>query len=146
VVATYEEKPAAMSAFGRALEHELKERGLNQTDLARLMGLTSSAVSGWVTGAKFPSRGNAERIEKLLNIQPPGSLRRLLVAPESTDGLPLEHHIRSDDTIPEEDRFALLRIMRNIRLTSGDPESPGGVVETAEGHGEAGPDTVADPI
>lgn len=135
-----------MSAFGQALWSELKERGLSQTDLARMMGLTSSAVSGWVTGAKTPSRSNAERIEELLDIKPRSSLRRLLVAPDASEGVPLEHYIRSDDSIPEEDRFALLRIMRNIRLTSGDPEPTSGIVQAAEGHGKTGSDAMADAV
>ena len=146
VVATDEENPAAMSAFGRALDYELKDRGLSQTDLARMMGLTSSAVNAWVNAAKTPSRNNAERIEELLDIKPRGSLRRLLVAPEASEGVPLEHYIRSDDSIPEEDRFALLRIMRNIRVSSGDPKTAGGVVEGTQGHSEAGSDAVADAV
>lgn len=133
-----------MTAFGQALDHELKAKGLNQTDLARMMGLTSSAVSGWVTGAKSPGKANAQRIEELLDVQPRGSLRRLLVAPDSPMDLPVEHYIRSDETIPEEDRFALLRIMRNIRVAVSESEPARSVIESAESHGEAGSNGGAD--
>lgn len=108
-----------MNAFGRALEDELKAKNITQTEFAKRLGVTSSAVSGWATGAKYPSRGNAERIEEALDIQPRGRLRRLLVAPDSPTELPLEHYISNDETIPEDDRYALLRIVRNIRVAEG---------------------------
>lgn len=120
-----------MNAFGRALQDELKAKNINQTDLANRLGITSSAVSGWVTGARLPSRSNAERIEDELDIKPRGRLRRLLVAPESPVEMPLEHYISSDNTIPEEDRYALLRVVRNIRVATGEP-----VAETPENNGE----------
>lgn len=46
----------------------LAKGNINQTSLAKLLGVTQGAVNHWLTGANNPSRTNMEALKRLLRI------------------------------------------------------------------------------
>ena len=48
------------------LKKRRKEQGLNQTRLAEMAGISQNAISGYETGARFPSRNILEKLAKAL--------------------------------------------------------------------------------
>jgi transcriptional regulator with XRE-family HTH domain len=106
-----------VTRFGQALELILHERGMNQSELARRLDITASAVNLWVKGANQPSRNNIERIEDELAVNPRGSLlEAACYLPGGPQDSPtVESAIRSDPTLDPEDKRVLLRILRLAR-------------------------------
>lgn len=56
--------------FGSLLQRLLDERGLSQTDLAKLTGIRASTISDWVNGKYFPKQDKRLLIAKALKISP----------------------------------------------------------------------------
>lgn len=52
----------------QTLEENLERRGWSQTDLAERLGVSTAAVSRWLSGERTPSLEMAFRIEELLGI------------------------------------------------------------------------------
>lgn len=105
-----------MTALGDAIHEHLVEAGLTQSDLARRLGVTSSAVNGWARGKTPPSRENLERIEDELSVEPRGALMRLAGYAAPDDAPPtVESLLRADPGLDPEDKRVLLRIIRMAR-------------------------------
>lgn len=56
--------------FNEELEKALKEQGINQSQLAQLLGCSKSSVSQWVSGMVTPTARKRERIATALGIAP----------------------------------------------------------------------------
>ncbi len=104
-----------MNQFAEALTQLLHERGMSQNALARILGLSSSAVSYWITGQTQPSRENVQAIEDELDVDPRGSLLTLAGYSTETNACTVESAIRADPELSREDRRALLYLLRQIR-------------------------------
>ncbi len=54
------------------LKQYLKEHGITGAQFAEMLGVGQSAVSMWLTGERFPSRENIQKIVELTNgeVQP----------------------------------------------------------------------------
>lgn len=55
-------------AFAAKLRVLLKERGMQQADLARALHMTRAAINGWTRGKRFPTIEVAVQIADLLNV------------------------------------------------------------------------------
>lgn len=105
-----------MNQFAQVLEQVLQGSGITQSELARRLDVTSSAVNLWVRGSNLPSRENIERIEDELAVDPRGSLLTAAGYSTERDDRPtVESLIRSDPGLDPEDKRVLLRIIRLAR-------------------------------
>lgn len=57
-------------AIGGRLKEALVARGLTQGELAKRLGVSSAAVSAWISGAKPPSKANLAAAAAVLHVQP----------------------------------------------------------------------------
>lgn len=55
-------------AFAAKLRVLLKERGMQQADLARALHMTRAAINGWTRGKRFPTIEVAVQIADLLKV------------------------------------------------------------------------------
>lgn len=101
-----------MNKFGQALGQVLIERGMTQSELARRLGITSSSVNLWVRGHTLPSRENLRRIEEELKVD---SLWQLVYVTDEPAQPTVESLLRADSGIFDEDKRAILRIIRMAR-------------------------------
>lgn len=105
-----------MGTFATLLRALLEEAGLSQAALARRIGISAQAVSGWFAAGNTPSRDNVERIEHELDVQPRGSLLTAAgYAVERHDTPTLESLIRSDPGLSAEDKRTFLHLLRMAR-------------------------------
>jgi len=109
--------------FAETLRALLQERHLSQAELARRVGVSAQAVSGWFAAGNTPTRENVELIEDELAVEPRGSL--ISLAGYSTNGLAaevtVESAIRADRGLDPEDKRVLLRILRLARERHPEP-------------------------
>ena len=56
--------------FSKHLSNLLEERGLSQTDLAKLTGIRASTISDWINGKYLPKQDKRLLIAKALDISP----------------------------------------------------------------------------
>lgn len=70
LVADYEERyfPVNPPALMEVVKLRMKERGLNQKDLAKLLGVTASRVSEYIQGKRDITLNVAKRLHHQLNI------------------------------------------------------------------------------
>lgn len=103
-----------MTPFGQALEQLLHENHVSQSELARRLDLTSSAVNSWVKGKSLPTRDNINRIEDELAVDPRGSLLAAAGYSQNNDaeGPTVESLIRTHPRLDAEDKRVILRILR----------------------------------
>ena len=113
-----------MDRFAQALEQVLRDTHISQSELARRLDVTPSAVNLWVRGANLPSRENIERIEDELAVDPRGSLLNLAgYSTDGTQGAPtVESLIRGDPGLHPEDKRALLYVLRMARERNAQPD------------------------
>lgn len=105
-----------MNKLGPALDQILTERGISQSELARRLDVTASAVNQWARGRATPSRDNIVRIEDELAVEPRGSLLALAgYTSDDSEAPTVESLIRADPTLDPEDRRVILRIIRMAR-------------------------------
>jgi transcriptional regulator with XRE-family HTH domain len=105
-----------VNKLGPALADILAERNISQSELARRLDVTASAVNLWTRGRATPSRDNIIRIEDELAVEPRGSLLMLAgYAPDDHDSATVESLLRADPGIDPEDKRVILRIIRNAR-------------------------------
>lgn len=105
-----------MGTFAETLRALLHENELSQAGLARRIGISAQAVSGWFAGGNTPSRESVEKIEDELAVEPRGLL--LTAAGYSTDVADhptIESLIRADPGLDPEDKRVILRILRLAR-------------------------------
>lgn len=100
---------AQREAFGYALAVHVD----NASDLARKVGVTSSAAALWLTAQREPSRRTVFDIEEALDL-PPGSLSHLLGYLPVSAYPPgrTEEALEQDPDLSEEGRKTLLRVYR----------------------------------
>ena len=55
--------------FGQNLKRYLDEKGWSQNELARKMGVTSSIVSAWAKGEKYPRADKQDALCRLFNCE-----------------------------------------------------------------------------
>lgn len=72
LVADYEEKhyPVPAPTLAEVLRERMYEMGLNQARLARLIGVSPSRVSEYVSGKREPTLHVAREISRKMNIDP----------------------------------------------------------------------------
>ena len=58
-----------MSYFSKALEKLMKERGLNQTQIADILGVRQSQISNWLNGKSQPTYGSIDLLRKKMKIE-----------------------------------------------------------------------------
>lgn len=108
---------ATVSTFAETLRALLEERRFSQAELARRIGISAQAVSGWFAAGNTPSRDNVIRIEDELAVEPRGSL--LTAAGYSVDqpveAPTVESLLRADPGLDAEDKRMILRILRLAR-------------------------------
>lgn len=63
-----DEKEKLKIIFSENLKRELKAKNKNQTDLCEYLGITSSTVSDWYNGKKYPRMDKVQRIADYLGI------------------------------------------------------------------------------
>jgi len=59
------------------LKESMRVRGLNQTQLAEMIGVTQPTISGWMSGKVVPSKEMAERLEKVLGVPEQENFRKV---------------------------------------------------------------------
>jgi transcriptional regulator with XRE-family HTH domain len=74
--------------FGSILRQAIFERGMTQSGLARIIGVTPNSIQNYLTGASFPSLDVFARIVKALNYSADYLLG--FTAPRDLDGNPDE--------------------------------------------------------
>jgi transcriptional regulator with XRE-family HTH domain len=55
---------------GKRITARMKELGINQTQLARRVGVTRTAVSGWLKDVNPPKRKHVPRLAAVLGVDP----------------------------------------------------------------------------
>lgn len=105
-----------LKAFGEALQGAMRSAGINQRDLAEMIGNTSQGgVSGWVTGKSAPDTpDDVFAIERALEVVP-GSLSRHLgfLPPDAVRvAAAFEEVVADDPQLDDEDRSFLLNAYR----------------------------------
>lgn len=112
-----------LDQFGETLRVLLEERGISQAALARRVGVSPQAVSGWINGAT-PSHDNVIRVEDELAVEPRGSLlKQAGYNVDDTGEAPtVESLIRSDPGLAAEDKRVLLRIIALARERHPQPQ------------------------
>src|SRR5688572_9264780 len=89
-----------VATFSDLLRALLDERELSQAALARRIGVSAQAVSGWFAAGNTPSRENVERIEDELAVHPRGTLLRAAGYATDSDDMPtVESLLRGDPGI-----------------------------------------------
>jgi transcriptional regulator with XRE-family HTH domain len=100
--------------FGRLLCDAMKARGMKQEDLAGMLGITQSSVSGWINGKYEPAAATVFTIEHCLGMEP-GSLSRPLgylpVEPVSRM-VSVESAIAQSALLDDEEKAALSAMYR----------------------------------
>jgi transcriptional regulator with XRE-family HTH domain len=100
--------------FGRLLCDAMKARGMKQEDLAGMLGITQSSVSGWINGKYEPAAATVFTIEHCLGMEP-GSLSRPLgylpVEPVSR-AVSVEGAIAQSALLDDEEKAALAAMYR----------------------------------
>jgi transcriptional regulator with XRE-family HTH domain len=100
--------------FGRLLSDAMKARGMKQEDLAGMLGITQSSVSGWINGRYEPAAATVFSIEHRLGMEP-GSLSRPLgylpVEPVSRT-IGVEGAIAASAQLDDEEKAALSAMYR----------------------------------
>lgn len=59
-----------MGRFGEILRARREEQGLEQSDVARRLGVTQQTVSKWETGVTVPRAGRIAALASLLDLDP----------------------------------------------------------------------------
>ena len=103
--------------FARAFARARKTRGLSQSDIARAVGVTASAVSLWEAGDTTPRPEIVAKLEAVLGLDD-GDLTRLLgylplgVQREAT--MSVIAALEADSTLTEEQRDLLAAMYRQL--------------------------------
>lgn len=56
------------NSIGERISSELKRNSLNQTQLAKMVGVTASAVSYWIMGKSYPTIDNLNKLAEIFAI------------------------------------------------------------------------------
>jgi transcriptional regulator with XRE-family HTH domain len=99
--------------FSDWLNAELIRRDMSQADLARDSGLTTAAISRFMSGSRNASAEACSAIAKALNLPPEVVFREAGLLPperEAVNGLAEMREVYS--LLPESDRLELLEIAR----------------------------------
>jgi len=56
--------------FSKNLQDRMRVYGINQTELARRMGVSQSTMSGWYNGQVLPRNSRLEQLYEILNCEP----------------------------------------------------------------------------
>lgn len=75
--------------FARKLVKQLRDRNMNQSDLARRAGLSRDAISTYARGRSMPEPANLEKIAKALGCKPEDLLLPAMSNPASPVDFPL---------------------------------------------------------
>jgi transcriptional regulator with XRE-family HTH domain len=117
---------ARRAGFGRLLSDALKARGMKQEDLAGMLGITQSSVSGWINGRYEPAAATVFAIEHGLGMDP-GSLSRPLgylpVEPVSRT-VSVEGAIAQSALLDDEEK-AVLAAMYRVLVKQGSRTAGG---------------------
>ncbi len=103
--------------FARALARARKARGLSQSDVARAVGVTASAVSLWEAGETSPRPEIVAKLEAVLGLKD-GELTRLLgylplgVQREAT--MSVIAALEADPSLTDEQRDLLAALYRQL--------------------------------
>lgn len=108
--------------FGRALGQVMSSRGITQVQLAEMIGMTQSAVSGWTRGKAEPAASTVFALERLLGVSP-GFLSRYLgyLPIEAVSAVPtIEDAIQHSSALDDDFKRMLLAVYRElIRYSQG---------------------------
>lgn len=55
--------------FVKKLHYYMKLKGINQTDIMKALGLSSSTVSNWCTGQKMPRMGKIQMLADYFGVE-----------------------------------------------------------------------------
>lgn len=102
--------------FATWLEHEMVERGLSQSELARRGGLTPTAINKVLSRERRPGVDLCRGIARAFNMQDVDVMRLAgLAAPDpSTDAPGLRELISRFSQLSDEDQEAVLRHVRAL--------------------------------
>ena len=84
-----EEKKGLNILIGDKIKKLRKEKGLSQSDLAKIVGVTDKAVSTWECGSKIPRMGAVEKMVAFFGV----TKSYLLTDDESNASLPNEKNV-----------------------------------------------------
>lgn len=93
--------------FARNLRHYLEERGHNQSDLCKYMGVSSATASDWCNGRKMPRADKIQSMANWLNVSI-GELMDEKSKDESTDYYLNEETAKAAQEIFENKELRLL--------------------------------------
>lgn len=104
-----------MATFADTLKALLAERGMSQAELARRVGVTAQAVSGWVAGGVTPTHENIVRIEEEAGAEKGSLLSAAGYSAVKAGGPTVESLLRSDNGISAEDKRVFLHLLKLAR-------------------------------
>lgn len=113
-----------MEAWVSALTGVMRERGLDQYDVARMTGLSQQSVSKWVSGRYPVNLHRVAEIERKLNL-PAGYLTGPLGF-YPVDGASVSDAVLRDPQLDDEMRRTILSVYSNLIAIAGErkPKSP----------------------
>lgn len=102
--------------FKQALQALLDERGMSQAELGRRIGISSQAISKWLTSSTRPSHEHVSRLEDELAVEPRGSLVEAAgYSVNDAEAPTVESLLRADSGLHPEDKRVFLRLIRMAR-------------------------------
>lgn len=117
---------AQRARFRHVLQQARADAGLSQRDLARLVEVSSGAVSQWEMGETAPRESTAAALERVLNLEP-GDLGGLLgyePGPPAGDGAvaSVAEAAEADERLRPRDRRLLMALYRELVRTRDSDE------------------------
>lgn len=86
----------ALNVLATGIKRERKRHGLNQSDVARLLGMAKQSISNWESGRSTPTLSNLIQLASLFNVSPAVFF---LSDPRNETSLPKRTGLRIDQTV-----------------------------------------------
>jgi transcriptional regulator with XRE-family HTH domain len=114
-----------INQFSRWLQDEMNKRGLNQSQLAKLAGVTRSAINGVISGVRGPGSDLCVGLARALKLPPEDVFRAAGLLPPET----------KRDPVTDEAEYLLSQLPENkrqqalafIRFLANENYSPAGM-------------------
>lgn len=88
--------------IGNIIKQARKKKGLTQSELGELMGITAVTVGQWETGKRIPKEETIERISEALEIDLTHSVKSISYIEQTSDILTILYDLACRENIPIE--------------------------------------------
>jgi len=79
-----------MNHFAKTVEFLRNERGLNQSELSRILECSRTTICNWETGRSFPNYLDLVELADFFNVNPSAFFENKLINPANSDLLSLK--------------------------------------------------------